>query len=83
MGKEWGALGAIPWPEDLLELRVLAKQLRVSLLGVRHRVSLQADEASMPLTFRRSGAVERQLGISFSDRDGQLSKARASITLIS
>eukprot|EP00904_Undaria_pinnatifida_P006761 jgi/Undpi1/3214/HiC_scaffold_15.g06588.m1 len=30
VGKEWGALGAIPWPEDLLELRVLAKQLRAS-----------------------------------------------------
>lgn len=30
VGRAWGALGATPWPDDLLELRVLARQLRVS-----------------------------------------------------
>ena len=29
VGRAWGALGATPWPTDLLEARVLARQLRV------------------------------------------------------
>lgn len=32
VGRAWGALGATTWPDDLLEARVLARQLRVSLL---------------------------------------------------
>lgn len=29
IGRAWGALGATQWPSDLLEARVLARQLRV------------------------------------------------------
>ncbi|CAN0145401.1 unnamed protein product, partial [Laminaria digitata] len=28
VGRAWGTLGAMPWPEDLLEARVLGRQLR-------------------------------------------------------
>ena len=30
VGRAWSALGATPWPDDLLEARVLARHLRVS-----------------------------------------------------
>ena len=49
VGRAWGALGATPWPDDLLEVRVLARQLRVGRvterIAIKNRLTLACRRA--------------------------------------